>query len=60
LPPGKPGVVNLPRPFFLGTIVPVPNPVPTCAKASIFGLSPPGKCGYIEKAQRFLTTTVLN
>jgi cell division protein FtsQ len=34
--------------------VPVPNPVPTCAKESIFYLCQRKHCGYIEEAQRFL------
>jgi hypothetical protein len=37
-----------------GTIVLVLNAVPRCAKDPIFCLSQFEKCGYIEKAQRFL------
>jgi hypothetical protein len=36
------------------------NRVPACAKEPIFQLSQFEKCSYIEKAQRFLTTTDLN
>jgi hypothetical protein len=42
------------------TLVVMLNPVPSCAKLQIFGLSQFEKCGYSEKAQRFLTTTDLN
>jgi len=36
-----------------GPFVVVSNPVPGCAKESIFGLPWAAKCGYSEKAQRF-------
>jgi len=42
-----------------GTLVLVPNPVPTCAKPLIFGLSHFENCSYSEKAQRFLSTTLV-